>query len=63
MCRNMPDIETLMQEWPPGFEDAIRDVCYVINYTYALHFSIVSTLDVEGASVVLLMHGTVLLTL
>ena len=24
--RNMPDIEGLMQEWPPGFEDALRDV-------------------------------------
>lgn len=25
-CRNMPDIETLMQEWPPEFEELLNQV-------------------------------------
>lgn len=24
--RNMPDIETLMQEWPPEFEEVLKEV-------------------------------------
>ena len=24
--RNMPDVEDLMQEWPPQFEDALKEV-------------------------------------
>ena len=24
--RNMPDIDTLMQEWPPEFEDLLKEV-------------------------------------
>ena len=24
--RNMPDVEDLMQEWPPQFEEALKEV-------------------------------------
>ena len=26
----MPDIDTLMQEWPPEFEDLLKEVCIFI---------------------------------
>ena len=26
MCRNMPDVESLMQEWPQEFEDLLNQV-------------------------------------
>ena len=26
LCRNMPDIDTLMQEWPPEFEELLKEV-------------------------------------
>ena len=35
-CRNMPDIEILMQEWPPGFEGALKEVCVAHSPTLQL---------------------------
>ena len=29
--RNMPDIDTLMQEWPPEFEDLLKEVGNIIG--------------------------------
>lgn len=32
--RNMPDIESLMQEWPPEFEDLLNQVNLKFNRIY-----------------------------
>ena len=31
LCRNMPDIDTLMQEWPPEFEELLNQVELLIR--------------------------------
>ena len=30
LCRNLPNIETLMQEWPPQFEELLNSVCICV---------------------------------
>ena len=29
-CRNMPDVDALMEEWPPEFEELLKEVCSFI---------------------------------
>ena len=29
-CRNMPDVDALMEEWPPEFEELLKEVCTFI---------------------------------
>ena len=36
--RNMPDIESLMQEWPPEFEDLLNQVNLKFNRIYWIHW-------------------------
>lgn len=43
----MPDIESLMQEWPPGFEDALRDVCIIMANTRGKLFYNMKLLQIE----------------
>ena len=28
--RNMPDVDALMEEWPPEFEELLKEVCSFI---------------------------------
>jgi len=30
VCRNMPEIDKLMEEWPPEFEELLKEVVYLI---------------------------------
>ena len=37
--RNMPDIDTLMQEWPPEFEDLLKEVCIIYAVAEFIFYS------------------------